>query len=183
MYAERLTKLDRQRKRFLKESIPASVFLERLSVVEHGSGLEWKIDTKRTKAGDVFGSLDKGYWRGDITIDGTRYRYAVHRLKYFLVHKDWPEVVDHIDGNPRNNNIKNLRGCTQSQNLHNQGIRSTNRSGHKGIKWIERLSKWHGSFNFNNKYYGVGYHDRLEDAVKALRRKREEIVGEYAKHT
>jgi hypothetical protein len=36
--------------------------------------------------------------------------YQVHRVAWFLYHGEWPaKVIDHIDGNPSNNKIDNLR--------------------------------------------------------------------------
>lgn len=46
--------------------------------------------------------------------------YLVHRL-IWLYHygymPNWPRVIDHIDGDPTNNRLENLREVTLSQNI------------------------------------------------------------------
>lgn len=55
-------------------------------------------------------------------------RLAAHRVAYALFHGKWPEgVVDHIDGNRKNNSRVNLRECTPAQNAMN--VRRTRTTG------------------------------------------------------
>lgn len=45
--------------------------------------------------------------------------YYIHRLVYCVFHNDYDldgYVIDHIDGNPRNNNLENLQKITQQEN-------------------------------------------------------------------
>lgn len=66
--------------------------------------------------------------RPELTKDGY-YRVEIHHKHYFihrLVYQTWSEdklrndlVIDHIDANPRNNNINNLRQVTQRINIEN----------------------------------------------------------------
>lgn len=69
-------------------------------------------------------------------------RFLVHRL-VFLYHKGYmPKFVDHIDGNPLNNKIENLREASHGENMQNTGIRKNNRSG-ASVKGVYRYGK-HG---------------------------------------
>jgi hypothetical protein len=59
----------------------------------------------------------------------------ISRCIWEMFHGPIPEkmVIDHLDGNPWNNNINNLACKTQQQNLHNMLQRKDNRSGLKGV--------------------------------------------------
>jgi hypothetical protein len=92
------------------------------------------------KNGNLAGNILKsGY--GLVSVKGKR--FGIHRVIYAMHHGFMPEIVDHIDGNPSNNNIQNLRSATKSQNGMNQKLSAKNIPFY-GIK----LS----SFSFSEKY-------------------------------
>ena len=75
--------------------------------------------------------------------------YYLHRICYYAHNPDWDiydnsrdNVIDHIDRNPTNNHISNLRVATSSQNCEN-----TNAKGYSynktGKRWRARVMK-HG---------------------------------------
>lgn len=61
------------------------------------------------------------YWYVNLTHNGIKKDYRVHRLVYITYKGNIPKnmVINHIDGNTSNNNINNLRCVTQSKNCQN----------------------------------------------------------------
>ncbi len=70
------------------------------------------------RAGDIAGSkFTGGYLRVGIL---GKY-YLLHRLAWLHVHGEWPKYgIDHINGDPSDNRIDNLRDVTQAINQQNQ---------------------------------------------------------------
>lgn len=88
----------------------------------------------RHKAGQVCGHKEKS---GYVRVSVCNKRYQAHTLAWFYVHEEWVKIIDHIDGNPSNNAISNLRPCTQSENCMNRTKKTKAASGHKGVYWNE----------------------------------------------
>ena len=65
------------------------------------------------KSGKEAGHQDKkGYRR----ITSSKKKWLAHRVIYLMHHGVWPEICDHIDQDPTNNRIENLRSVTKSEN-------------------------------------------------------------------
>ncbi len=76
--------------------------------------------------------------------------YQAHRLAWLHTHGVWPKgQIDHINRDRSDNRIANLRDVTQKQNLQNRSKSSTNTSGHPGVSWNKRISKWQASIKHN----------------------------------
>lgn len=59
---------------------------------------------------------------------------TIHRIGWYLHYGTWPcQHIDHINGDPTDNRIANLRYCTTSQNQGNAKTRTDNTSGYKGV--------------------------------------------------
>lgn len=101
----------------------------------------------------------------------------LHRL---LMNPDENLVIDHINHNPLDNRICNLRICTQQENLFNKSVRCNNTSGITGVAWYKRRNKWTAYVNINGKKNNLGYFNTLEEATEARRRAEIEYFGEYA---
>ena len=101
------------------------------------SGLRWKIKREQTfpyykvlcNVGDVAGKQDpNGYWvvrsRG-LLKHGERMDFMAHRVVYEIYYEqriDKSFDIDHIDRNPSNNNINNLRVVTRKLNCRNRSV-------------------------------------------------------------
>jgi len=92
--------------------------------------LLWRVNRGRIRAGDEAGAVIPN-GRLYVQVDGKK--HLVHRVIWFLHHGSVPEFLDHIDGNPKNNRIENLRPATKRQNAMNRRMRSDNSTGFKGI--------------------------------------------------
>lgn len=97
-----------------------------------------------------------------------RVAFAAHRLAWAMYHGEWPLLgIDHIDGNPSNNKIGNLRDVTQAVNARNTKLYSTNTSGKAGV--CLKKGKWVAQIMFNGKNMSIGSFENFEDAVEARR--------------
>jgi hypothetical protein len=106
----------------------------------------------------------------------------VHRMIYFMFYNTLPKYVDHIDGNPLNNKIENLRAATNAQNNWNTGIRKTNTSGVKGVYWDKKYNSWHAQCFVNYKNHFLGRYENIDDAKKSVQEFRLKHHGEFARH-
>ncbi|WP_313063302.1 antiterminator Q family protein [Atlantibacter hermannii] len=115
-------------------------------------------------------------------------KYAAHRLAWFYYHGRWPkEEVDHVNGNPSDNRIKNLREATREQNTHNQRLRKNNTSGIRCVSKNRANGKWKVQiWRFGQRFQLGEYADKSEAARVAnefLRKTDEEFFCDVrAKH-
>ena len=115
--------------------------------------LYWKIKkAKNTIIGSIVSTLSHGYIR--VRIDGKA--YFAHRIIFLYHHGYLPLEIDHIDKNPLNNKIENLRECSSSQNKYNTNLRTDNKSGIKNVRWRDDRKKWEVRLwvDGKRKYFG-----------------------------
>lgn len=154
------------------------------------TGLSWAKDygqyKYKYKANDVAGVNETGYLR--VCLFGTTYQ--VHRVIMLLLGHDLNgKVIDHIDGNIRNNKIENLRVVTQAENLRNLSKRCDNTSGHVGINYVEHKSHWIINWYDNGKrltkcFSIIEYSNSIQlalDAAKSFRKLKVEELGYIAR--
>ena len=119
-----------------------------------------------------FAYIDKYKWslgkRGYAIASMNGYMRLLHHL--ILGKPDEGKVVDHINRDKLDNRKLNLRFVTQKVNTRNAGMLTTNTSGHKGVSFDKRRGKWFAQSSFNGKHQFGGYHDTIEEAIKARER-------------
>lgn len=126
--------------------------------------LFWRVRKKGSKG---LGNL-AGYTAPDgycyVVVDGIR--YMLHTLVYLWCEGYYPEsFIDHIDRNPSNNRIENLRPVNQQCNLRNASPRTDNTSGVKGVSWDKRCEKWRAEMFIGGKYVYLGRYTTKIEAV------------------
>jgi len=87
--------------------------------------------------------------------------------------------VDHVDGNKLDNQKKNLRFASKSQNNWNR--KNTNPSGYKGIQFHTTSKKWRAKITKNDKQYFLGCFDTKEEAAKAYDNAANQLFGDFAR--
>ena len=119
----------------------------------------------RVKIGDIAGCVrGDGYIR--IMIDGVHY-YS-HRLVWLYIHSYIPENnLDHINRDPSDNRISNLREVSNQCNMRNTGNLARNTSGVKGVGWSKANQKWESRIHVNGKGISIGYYKSFSNAVCA----------------
>lgn len=122
--------------------------------------------------------LDKSGYQV-ISVNGRS--YLAHRLAWFYVHGEWPEMgIDHIDGDRLNNAIANLRLATPAQNSHNSQTPVHNKSGVKGVSFSG--GRWTAQVAVNRRPVFMRSFKTKEEAEEAVRAAREKAHGEFANH-
>jgi hypothetical protein len=125
-----------------------------------------KVKTSNSvKVGDIAGS-DNGNKYIKFCVN-SKLEFA-HRMAWLYVYGLIPKGnIDHINGNPSDNRISNLRLVNQSQNMQNTNKWKTNTSGYKGVTWAKDKNKWVAQIWKNHKRHYLGSFDESETAYKA----------------
>lgn len=125
-----------------------------------------------------------GHYRVQLVANKKRKAMYVARLvaQAFIPNEGENDLfVDHIDGDPQNNNVFNLRWCTTSQNNMNCKTYSNNTSGHKGITFDKDRKMWRVRLTLNNEVIHGGRFENFEEAVEVREQLVKKHFGEYAR--
>ena len=124
-----------------------------------------RIARGRVPPGIEVGTVDPA---GYLKINVDCKRYWAHRLAWFYTHGYFPENdIDHINRDPGDNRIANLREISHMCNSRNCGNRVNNSSGVKGTHWIKTYGKWEAYITVDSRKYNLGYYDDFDEAVCA----------------
>ena len=141
--------------------------------------LFWKVrNSKRVHVGDVAGCRASD---GRILIGIHRKIYKAHRIAWAITTGEWPKkIIDHINNDPSDNRLCNLREATKSQNMMNVGKIKSNTSGIKGVGWSKVSQKWRAYIKVGNKNIHLGLFHDIEDAKKARTEAAIKYHGEFS---
>lgn len=123
-------------------------------------------NNKKAK-GDVCGFLHQGY----LVVNVNNKRFYLHRVCWFLHFGTWPtSVLDHINGNPTDNRISNLREVTQSVNC--RGYKSVSKNSSSKYRGVTKVkNRWRAQLNVPNSNTHIGYFSSEVEAALAFNRR------------
>lgn len=152
-------------KELLEYEPETGVFRQKLR--RKGSGL---------RPGEVAGGLsDQGYVL--IGIDYKKYR--AHRLAWLWMTGEWPDGIDHINGDRTDNRWCNLRVADQSHNTANSKLSRASTTGLKGVSRFR--DKWQAGITKNRVRRALGLFETPEEAHAAYCKAARELYGEFAR--
>lgn len=96
-----------------------------------------------------------------------RQLYLAHRIIWKMVYGTEPTVIDHINGNPTDNRISNLREVTQKENSRNSARPSNNSSGVTGVGWHKQVGKWRAYITVDGTQRSLGLFETKDEAIHA----------------
>lgn len=132
----------------------------------------WLISSGKAKVGKTAGTTDK--WQGRRVIIIDKVKYKAHRLAWLYVYGKWPSgMLDHINGDPKDNRIENLRECSHAENMQNHSSSGYGKSGYLGV--TADRGKWKASICKDGKTRNLGRFDSPEAAHDAYSKAKEEL--------
>ena len=138
----------------------------------------YKYTNKCLCCNDFKGAKKGGY----ILVCIKNKRYLLHRLVYKYHNEDWDitdtsnnNLIDHIDMDPTNNKIENLRIVNKSQNSRNRKKKENCNSEYIGVN--KNGNKWQTKIKINGKQKHLGLFNTEEEAAEAYKTKFNELMN------
>lgn len=89
--------------------------------------------------------------------------------------------IDHIDTNPLNNRIENLRLASSANNKWNMNRPSHNTSGFKGVSLFKKTGRYESYIKVSGKKKHIGFFPTAELAHKAYKEEADKLFGEFSR--
>jgi hypothetical protein len=94
--------------------------------------------------------------------------YLAHRIIWLIYYGEWPKnQIDHINQDPTDNRIKNLRDVTNLENHQNLSLHPDNKTGYTGVYFYKAQNKYAAIVQANGVKKWLGYYDTVKEAAEA----------------
>ena len=142
-----------------------------------GGETSWRTFNTQNAGKPITNVGGGGYLR--VNIDGTR--YFAHRIIWMMVHGEWPNEIDHINGDKSDNRLCNLRSVSRQENLRNLARRADNTSGHTGVSLSKRDGVFIAYITVDGRMKVIGRYPTAGQAAQA-RAKAQAELGYHENH-
>lgn len=163
---------------FVVDSVAGAVYWKERDRSSFKDKRYWNIHLLK-RAGRLAGYTHRGYRLVYMMGRG----HFVHRIIWEMVNGPIPQglEIDHIDGNPSNNTIGNLRLATRSQQLQNTRTRSDSSHRLRGVSLDKRDGAWDSCITINKTKIYLGRYPNKLLAYDAYIKAAIEHFGEFAR--
>lgn len=130
--------------------------------------LFWTDAAYKSVRGKQAGTFNRGY----VVVMYKNKFYKAHRLAWLLTHGSWPkEMIDHIDGDPSNNKLNNLRDVNNHVNQCNRHkARVDSKSGLMGASPYR--NKWRSQIKRDGVIKYLGIFNTAQEAHEAYKKEK-----------
>lgn len=139
-----------------------------------------------TKKIDSQGRVSSNLWNNEGYKSFMNHKLVVMMFPELIrrkeLHETYPDIyheIDHIDGNPSNNRVENLRWCKSGENKCNSRIRKTSKTGIKGIQKTPS-GTYHTYIGKDMKKFNKNF-KTVEEAETYMHNLRLQLHGEFAR--
>lgn len=164
-----------------KLTLTAEVLRKTLGYSPDTGRFVWLKSMGAAKSGAEAGGVSStGYVR--IAVFGRRYQ--AHQLAWLHYYSEWPGELDHINGEPLDNRIANLRDSTNGENMQNQRrAHRNNQTGMLGVHCHEENGNYVAQIRVDGKVRHIGSYRTAEEAHYAYLQAKRRLHpnGEIAK--
>jgi hypothetical protein len=143
-----------------------------VSDVDYAYLKQWKWCYSKLNHGKG-GYAVRGAWR-----DGRTQTVKMHRIVAERAGKLTQGDVDHCNQNKLDNRRSNLRSATRPQTLGNQGLRSDNTTGYRGVSPYR--NGWQAGIRVGGKRQHLGHFKSKRAAARAYNKRAIEVFGKFA---
>lgn len=135
--------------------------------------LQWKWFVLDTGQNTIYAA------RKGLDENGQRRNVPMHRV----VNKTPAGLVtDHRDGNGLNNQKRNLRSATRTQNGRNRSsLNHSGTSAYRGVHWHKSTGKWVASIRVDGRLYHLGLFVTEQDAATCYATRAAEEFGDFCR--
>lgn len=154
----------------MPKELPSQEYLNSVLAYNHVSGrLTWKTrgvanwDARYAGTPAMECINNTGYYHG--TVAGKD--YLTHRIIMKMVTGKEPIQVDHIDGDPLNNALGNLRSVCNQENNKNRKLHGNSSTGVMGVH-LER-GRYRARIRVDGRHISLGSFASIDDAIVARR--------------
>lgn len=150
---------------------------------DFSSAKEWKR-WSTMKPGKVAGSkmLTVRKSRGCLAVAIDGHPYSAHRIIWTMLYgpMESHQWIDHINGDPWDNRLCNLRLTDNTRNQWNRGAPKNSTSGVKGVTWNKKRGMWKSHMRINSEYIHLGYHATKGMAALVVAKKSLSVHGKHS---
>lgn len=118
---------------------------------------------------------------GYLAVTVNNKQLLAHRIIWAIVTGEWPDTIDHINGDRKDNRWLNLRSVAKADNNRNTAGWSRSKSGVKGVYPARAKGRWVAKITVDLKSRVLGTFNSKEEAVAAYNAAALLHYGEFAR--